>query len=391
MRSSVQRPEQDLAWLKVNRLMQLAYERLTDRNMTFDLKRHLVPLLLAAVGLALLVPALASAQQPNLRPLQTPQRSYYGDPDLFPLEQILEGMDACEQRARETFPAIADRFADGVPVGTTVLVTMRYQDPFYQFYVELDYIRDGIVYGRMDSADIYLGSEPITRGTTIDVPVSEVIDWTIIYPDRPEEGNLLGKFMMRLLDRLIALPCDPDHPELNSFRVYQPGYSFIPPVGNGWIVSPGNGPIDVSIQRDDVERDMLDTVFSTRSGVRKRVAEYSDDEFAAWLIESEADLLDTDRNRMLEHTVVPYDARSERCYLSNQMIEDSQALRRNTGERVLMLREHLILICFHPGAERMVVTLDYMHRHPPGRRDPDVDERAREVFASLNFSRAGEL
>jgi len=352
--------------------------------MSIDVKRYVVPLLLAALGLAYLVPALVAAQG-NPNPFAPSNRGYGNAEGRPSVDELVQWMEPCERRARESLPEIAARYRDGVPEDTRVLVTTRRDNPIQQFYVFFDYLRDGIVFGRMGN-DMYVGEEWFDYGDPYDVPLAEVVDWTISRPGQPNEGDLLGKFALRVADGLLVGPCDPDDAELTRFRTYQPGYSFAPPIGDGWVVSPGEGAVDVSIQRDDIERDMLDTVFSIRFRLRKRVAEMSDVDFADWFIESEADLIDDQRSRALEHTVVRSGDRAERCFRSNEVVEDSQALRRSTGERVLMLREHIALICFHPENPRLLVSIDYMHRHPVGVRDASVDARAAVIFESLAFT-----
>ncbi|NNJ97260.1 MAG: hypothetical protein HKP12_08870 [Gammaproteobacteria bacterium] len=70
-------------------------------------------------------------------------------------------------------------------------------------------------------------------GDTIELAIADVVDWLISYDDRPEKGNLLGKYMLMRQDVLMSGPCDPQHREFKHFRLFRSDYSFVPPTGDG--------------------------------------------------------------------------------------------------------------------------------------------------------------
>jgi hypothetical protein len=111
------------------------------------------------------------------------------------------------ERAVATLPAAIDRFQAGLGQGRQFFVTVRIFDPQgreEQVFVSIDSVRADTLVGRLDS-DIGLVSE-FHRGNRFLVLRDAVIDWTITQPDGTEEGNLLGKMMDTLQERMVRAP-----------------------------------------------------------------------------------------------------------------------------------------------------------------------------------------
>ena len=110
-------------------------------------------------------------------------------------------------QARASFPDFQRRVAAGLPPGQLPAVTVRLNDVsghWEQVFVVVDSIRRDSVFGRINS-DIAL-VRGYRRGQRLNVSTTEILDWTISRPDGTEEGNLLGKFMDDLQDRLRRAP-----------------------------------------------------------------------------------------------------------------------------------------------------------------------------------------
>ena len=110
-------------------------------------------------------------------------------------------------QARSSFPQFRRRLEAGLPEGNYPAVTIRLHDAtgrHEQTFLAVDSIRRDTIFGRINT-DIALVSGYKT-GQYLSVPVSEVLDWTISRPDGTEEGNLIGKFMDALQDRLQRAP-----------------------------------------------------------------------------------------------------------------------------------------------------------------------------------------
>jgi hypothetical protein len=340
----------------------------------------------AMIGVtALISPQLSVAAAPwNPYPFQTPNRGYGGEPgDLSGIE-LIALLAPCDDAARASFPEAVDRFHAGLPPGTDFLVVAR-DGPYQQYYVRVDQIVDDVIYGHMDS-NVFVSGRGYAKGDSYNLSSSEIVDWLISYPDRPEEGNLAGKYIVRLDDGLVSGPCDAQHPELTRFRVYQPGYSFMPPVTEGWVLKEGDRNADVGSQRIDDSLDMIDTVFSDRMRVRKRSAGMTIQEFADYIEEIERENLgDPDRYTLLEHAVTPLTGQDKRCVTARQVIEDREALS-PSGGRSLKIREIMELVCFHPGDDRTLVRLSYVHTHPVGQGRAEFQDQAFAMFDTLSFS-----
>ena len=100
-------------------------------------------------------------------------------------------------KGRATYPAAKKRFLAGLPRNYRFEVRKGLADPggvrYEEVFIEVDAIKDGIVYGRVGSElDVVRSYRQWQR---ISFPESEVLDWTIVHPDGREEGNYVGKFI----------------------------------------------------------------------------------------------------------------------------------------------------------------------------------------------------
>lgn len=341
---------------------------------------------------AMLAPPLAgdAAEPWNAHPFRTPDRGYGGDPGDLSVVEVTALLEPCVSHARASFSRAADRFQAGLPEGAQFLVITRHQEPFQQFYVEVERVEATQVLGRLPT-DTYLAGAWHERGEPWSVERSRIVDWMILYPDRPEEGNLTGKYLLRMDDGLLDGACDPHSEELSRFRVYQPGYSFVPPTGAGWELHPGHQDADVTVQRFHAASGTLDTVYSTRWKTRRRVSRMSAEELAHFVEQTERkNLGDPDRYTLQAHEVSPFANAEARCAFSLQVIEDREALL-PSGERSPMVREVRTLTCLHPRDPRTAVQLTFAHRHRAGEGDAQASEEATRVLRTLVFSKPGAL
>jgi len=336
----------------------------------------------APLILLLAYPAVVAAENPWM----TPNRSSFP----FTAEEYAEFdamMEPCAEHARETFPAAALRLEAGLPAKATLNVMVRTSGPDDHppnFFVEVKSVDDDRIRGRIVSDGVVLDGRRYRRGKKYKLPATNIIDWLIIYTDRPEEGNLLGKYLLLRQDGLVSGPCDPQHSEFQHFRMFRESYSFVPPSGPNWRLYGRNAEADMTIQEHGSGPDEANTVFSVRYELPVLA---TDQDLVNLTIEAEQkNLGDPDRYTLKEHEVTVYPRKDARCALSHQTIDDNAALKR-TGERTAMTREIMELICVHPAKEKMAVTLTYSHRYHSGHRDPEFIEKAETVFQSLAFSK----
>lgn len=100
------------------------------------------------------------------------------------------------EKARAALPSVKERFLLGLPRGERLFVTVKLSDSpgkYEQVFVQVLSWKGDIIRGRLDS-DVQILTR-YKRGSELDIPSSDVVDWTIVKPDGSEEGNLIGKFI----------------------------------------------------------------------------------------------------------------------------------------------------------------------------------------------------
>jgi hypothetical protein len=318
-------------------------------------------------------------------PWTTPDRGYvvYSKEEAVQLEEY---MQPCMKYAQETFSDAYRRFLEESPQNTTFVIEAL-DDNRRNLYVEIANVVGSQIYGRIQNINRNARVKGLaySRGDNIRLRSADVVDWLIAYPDRPEEGNLLGKYLLLRQDNLVSGPCNPQDPEFKHFRLFLENYSFVPPVGDGWQIRGENADAEVSMANlTGGGPNQVDVVYSTRYQVPK-FATIQD--FIEKITEVEKkNVGDTSRVSLIEHEVTEFKGKKARCVLSRQVIEDKQTLLSKSGERGPMIREILSLACVHPAEQSTVVDLVYSHRYQPGHRDPDFPDKAAAVFDSLAFT-----
>ncbi len=327
-------------------------------------------------------PEVAVAENPWV----TPNRSTFP----FSPEEYAEldaMMEPCAEYARESFSRAARRHNAGLEPETTLYVMFRTSGPDDHppnFYVQVKKVEGAKIHGKIASDGVILDGRRFRRGKKFTLTVSDIIDWLVIYPDRPEEGNLLGKYLLLRQDGLVSGPCDPLNSEFQHFRLFREDYSFVPPSGQTWRLYGRNSESDMTMQEHGAGPDEANTVFVARYEVP---ALSTVQELVNLTIEAERkNLGDPNRYTLKEHEVNAYTEKDAICSLSRQVIYDNAALKR-TGERTPMIREIMSLVCVHPSKKNMAINLSFSHRYHAERRDPDFIEKATAVFQSLAFSK----
>jgi len=337
----------------------------------------------AACAIMLLVYGCVSPRVSNDNPFITPDRGYGSELTPEQKAKLTEQMQPCVDTAKETFPKSTNRFFNNPVKDAQLYVVTRSEGPVKQFYVLVEAFDGKTIQGRMNS-NVYVHGKNFNRGDTYSFPVSEMVDWLIYYQDRPEEGNLLGKYLLRRKDGLITGDCDPTSTELTSFRVYRKGYSFIPPDVKNWRVYGANNSLgtDFTMQKSNSETGALDTIYTMRSKLPQALNQKSFVEYLKSV--EEENLGDPNRYQLSTHEVTSIPHGKDQCVLSKQLIKDNSALLKS-GERKPMLREVRSIVCIYPYNKSIAVTLTHAHRYSEGARDPDFDEVSEKMFRSLSF------
>jgi len=294
----------------------------------------------------------------------------------------------CVDYSRETFPDAVSRFQAQLPKGAYFLVVVGQPDPYVSKdhqYLIVDSIKGSRIKGRESNEQ----HERRRRRVTADA--GQVADWVIVYPDRPESGNLLRKYALLRQDGLVESACDPQHPEYRHFRLFRASYSFVPPSGPNWqlrgahVTADGSTYVDMWMQEHGEGPHELNTLATETIG--NNYVFNSDQELVDLIAGTEKSAyIETDRHVPLEQSVTAYDGLDARCALSHRSAQDKKALLSASGERGPMIREIMELGCVHSSTDKIYINITYSHRYKPGNRDPGFVEAANDVFQSLAFS-----
>jgi hypothetical protein len=110
------------------------------------------------------------------------------------------------QMARRSYPEAKARFQKGLPADRKFLVTVRAYDEqnnFEQIFVEVHKLEDGQVKGAVSMSS---GKLPgLAPGDKVAIPEDQVLDWCILSPDGAQEGNVVGKFLDVVRERVVGL------------------------------------------------------------------------------------------------------------------------------------------------------------------------------------------
>ncbi len=340
-------------------------------------------LLVFIVGAIVSIQACATKPLPAENPWVTPNRGYALS-SQEEQDELRELMQPCIAYARAGLADAYREFSENAR-SQTVFAVVALNDQETTFYTVVTSFNEADLVGRILSRGRVQGRS-YEAGETIRLATAEVIDWLISYPDRPEKGNLLGKYMLMRQDGLMSGPCDPRHREFQHFRLFRSDYSFVPPASvDGWQFIAGDYDADVSlINMHGKGPDEINVLLADR---RRAKVFNTDQELIDKITDiQKKDVGDPGRVILKLHKVTAYQHRKTRCAYSHRVFEDRQALLAS-AERGFMIREILSLACVHPGQPDTVVMLSYSHRYHPGNRDLDFDDQAAALFESLAFTK----
>lgn len=324
---------------------------------------------------------LVSCATPYLsNPWETPNRYI-----RIPVSEQAEfnaSLQPCIEHARKTFTQARRGFQDGLPGGGNLYVIV-FNDQAGTAYIEVDAVDEGMIHGYLNFGNRIKG-EVYDAGDTITLNQSELVDWSITYPDRPSDGNLISKYMLLKQDGLAMNDCDPTDIELQHYRYFSVSYSFVPPGTDGWeLLEPAAG-IDVIMQEKDEALGVINTIDSARYRIRSNNTDQQlIDQVATFgNYGNEAGV----RYKLVKLEAALYEKKGTRCARAQHTVEDKQAPLLKSGRRGLMIKEVQTLLCVHPTANQVAVVLNYSHHYRPGERDPEFVDKVDRVFASLAFT-----
>lgn len=345
-----------------------------------------------SIAAIILLSACATVAVAPENPWTTPTRA----PELTQdtdFDQLYALMQPCVDYARESFQDAAHRAEQVPPQEARLSVTTRRPNAdggVPQFAVYVDSVDGTTIRGRIAGNGVYVDGRGYAPGEAYSLPAAEIVDWAIEYYDRPEEGNLLGRYLLLQQDGLVSGPCDPQHDEFQHFRLFRGTYSFVPPSGPKWglrgkhIV--GDLLPDMSMQEFGDTPYEVNTLSAAR--YRETPLYATEQALVAAIRRDEAEaFVSTHRYVAMESEVTAFTELEAKCALSHRLLEDRQALLSRSGERGPMIREIMEITCIHPSASDLAVQLTYSHRYQRGYRNEEFVDKATLVFQSLAFTK----
>ena len=147
--------------------------------------------------------AACSAADQVAPPMTAPQ----DEPIEFNNPAVLDSIiQPYVQMARKTYAEAKGRFMKGLPADRKFLVTVRAYDEagnFEQIFVEVHKIEAGQVKGAVSMSS---GKLPgLAPGDKVAIPEDQVLDWCFLSPDGTQEGNVVGKFLDVVRERVVGL------------------------------------------------------------------------------------------------------------------------------------------------------------------------------------------
>lgn len=333
------------------------------------------------ISVFIFIQACATTSTSSENPWQTPNRSYSVS-SQEEVDELEAFMQPCIDYAQNNVLSAYSEYMEETPPNSSFSV-VAHNDQERHFYTTVTNATNDTITGRINSNELVHGLK-YSAGDKLLLRVSHIIDWLVTYTDRPEEGNLLGKYLLMRQEGLMSGPCNPKHSEFQHFRLFRKNYSFVPPIGNGWLIRGKDTDFDVSMATKSAkEPNEVNTLYATRY---RAPLFTTDQELIEMITDSEKkNVGEPGRVTLKDHKVTAYKEKKTRCVLSHQVIDDKQALLSKSGERGLMTREIRSLACVLPSEQDTVVILSYSHRYHPGHRDPEFNNKANTVFNSLAF------
>lgn len=296
--------------------------------------------------------------------------------------QFNASLQPCIEHAGKTFAEAKYRFQDGFSDGET-LYAIVFNDQEGTSYIEVDTSDGDLIRGYINLGNRIKG-EVYAAGDSIVLEQSDLVDWSITYPDRPADGNLLSKYMLLKQDGLATGNCDPADTELQHYRYFSVNYSFVPPGTDGWeLVEPAEGD-DVIMREKDQGLGEINKIRSARYRIRTN----NSDQQLIEQVRIFGNYGDAEgvRYHVLKLEAEIYTKKETRCARAQHTVEDKEALLPKSGKRGFMIKDVQTLLCVHPAAKQLAVVVNYSHLHHPGKRDSEFINKADKVFESIAFT-----
>lgn len=339
---------------------------------------------LFTAGFACLLAACAGIPSSGpVSPWEYPNRGF-SIPSGATQDDFIASLRDCTEYANATFSEAWHRYESAQSKGSGFIAKVIDDKKFYA-WIRVHAAEGELIRGQVTGTHIIDG-ESYATGSRISVRKPDLVDWYIVYKDRPPEGNFIGRYMLLKQDGLAPGDCDPFDIEFQHYRYFSRSYSLVPPATEGWEMKGPSSDAEMIIQQIRQEDENLHEINTLSSSVYRLTADISEQE----LIESARDLGRYGDEEGVRYNVVKLEAenyphRQARCARSLHIVEDKRALISKSGERGFMIRDVQSLMCIHPVDDAVAVVLRYSHLHRPDKSDPEFNDKANRIFESLAF------
>ncbi len=340
----------------------------------------------------ILLSGCTTAALASENPWYTPSR--VSNPSLgIEDSELVALMKPCIDYARDSFAEAARRVESDLPPEASFSVTgpLHLDGGKGLFFVYVDSIDSTRIHGRIANSGVYPDGRGYSRGDEYSLATMDIVDWTIGYPDRPEEGNLLGKYLLLLQDGLVSGPCDPQHDEFKHFRLFLENISFVPPSGVEWRMRGRHASWQMTMAKQSDSPGELHAFYSSRTPECALCAAGQDLLTTLSELFGKEDAAGPKGYKSTKQELTAYTKKEAECVLIHLLSENRRARLSPSRKKGLVIREEWEIGYIHPQHEKELITIGYIHHYQPEQKDPEFSEKAHHVFQSLAFTEPRDL
>ncbi|HEX9023737.1 MAG TPA: hypothetical protein VF799_07865 [Geobacteraceae bacterium] len=183
---------------------------------------------------------------------------------------------------------------------------------------------------------------------------------------------------------LFCTACAPARPTLNdiplpSQRLFQNGYSLVPPEEPGWVITYRN-PKRLLLEKQAKDPDEKMAIRALAQELPSLDSEEDFKEFAKTVLTME----DANQQAIVTQVTTSLTIQGQPCVRTDTVMEDAAAVR-HSSRTDSMIIDVFGVLCRHPN-NSLGILVAYSHRHYPENKDPGAAERAQKLFDGIEFS-----
>lgn len=194
-------------------------------------------------------------------------------------------------------------------------------------------------------------------------------------------ANLAMLPFLVLANPVCAQITPPPQNQVPLERLFQKGFSIMPPNEKGWQINQRN-PYQLMLDKPGIgpnESLMIQALITRLPPFR------SNEEFAQQVKEVQASDINLARVALTKYDLRPYVKKGKNCVRTHIAAEE-----RGGAEKKVMA-EVVSLMCAHPRNKQIGINVTYAHRYYAGQKDPVFLEKAEKLLDSVKFTGASGI